>query len=259
MKLLTRLLEHPLTRGLDLDDPVMTYLRRRIIEQKPLLRSLYREWYETLAREIPEGSGRIVEIGAGGGFLDEFVLGAVRSEIFMIPGVDLAFDGQAMPFEADALKAIVMTNVFHHVTRPRAFLREAARVLRPGGVVAMLEPWTTLWSRFVYRRLHHEPFLPAVPDWDLPKGGPLSTSNQALAWIVFQRDRALFVREFPEFTVKSIRLTMPFRYLLSGGVATRNLMPGWTTPMWREFERLLAPVRNHLAMFAYVTLERAAE
>ncbi len=32
--MLTRLLEHPLTRGLDVDDPRTTHLRRRILAEK---------------------------------------------------------------------------------------------------------------------------------------------------------------------------------------------------------------------------------
>ena len=257
MSLLRGLLEHPLTRGLDLDDPATTCLRRRIIRQKPLLRSVYEEWYETLAAEVPDGPGAVIEVGAGGGFLDDFVPGALRSEVFFVPGVKLALDGQELPFGSGTLKAIVMTNVFHHLRRPRAFLREAARVLRPGGVVAMLEPWVTLWSRFVYRYLHHEPFVPAAIEWDLPKGGPLSTSNQALPWIVFRRDRASFAREFPDFILKPVRLTMPLRYLVSGGVGTRDLMPGWTLGFWKGLERVLSPVRTHSALFAFITLEKA--
>src|SRR5262249_31802772 len=37
---------------------------------------------------------------------------------------------------------------------------QATRCVRSGGVVAMIEPWVTPWSRFVYTRLHHEPFQP---------------------------------------------------------------------------------------------------
>ena len=36
----------------------------------------------------------------------------------------------------------------------------------------------------------------------------------------------------------------------------RSLMPGWTFPVWRGVEIMLAPVMSFLAMFAQITLKR---
>lgn len=257
MRFLHRIFEHPLTRGLDLDDPATTALRRQIIRQKPILRNVYEEWYGALSGQIPDGPGWVVEIGAGGGFLDDFVPSALRTEVFLIPGVRLVCDGQRLPFSSGSLKAIAMTNVFHHLPEPRAFLREALRVLRPGGVVTMLEPWVSPLSRIVYGSLHHEPFTPDATTWELPKGGPLSSSNQALPWIVFQRDGASFAREFPRFLIRMLHPTMPLRYFVSGGVGTRNIVPAWTLRVWKWIEDLLSGVLEHTALFALITLELA--
>ena len=41
--MVTRWLEHPLTRGLPLDSPETTRLRRTVIATKPFLRQLYEE------------------------------------------------------------------------------------------------------------------------------------------------------------------------------------------------------------------------
>jgi len=53
-----------------------------------------------------------------------------------------------------------------------------------GGIIVMIEPWYTTWSRFVYNYLHHETFDSNSKDWDFQKGKPLSRSNSALPWIV---------------------------------------------------------------------------
>ena len=156
-----------------------------------------------------------------------------------------------------ALRGIVMTDVLHHLPEPRRFLAEAARCVRPGGVVVMIEPWATPWSRLIYRHLHHEPFRPEA-DWTFPRSGPLSGANGALPWILFERDRQQFEREFPEWKIDGIELMMPFCYLLSGGVSLRSLVPGWTFPALRGFERLLNPYATHLAMFAKIALKRVA-
>jgi hypothetical protein len=120
----------------------------------------------------------------------------------------------------------------------------------------MIEPWVSSWSRFVYTRFHHEPFRPEAEDWSFPSVGPLSGANGALPWIVFVRDRKRFEAEFPALAIEEIRPFLPFRYLLSGGVGMRSLMPDFTHSMWKGIERILAPQMHRLAMFAYVSLRR---
>jgi len=146
--------------------------------------------------------------------------------------------------------------VLHHVPDVRAFFAEAARCVRPGGVMVMIEPWVTRWSRLIYTRLHHEPFWPQTPDWQFPARGPLSSANGALPWIVFERDRAQFEREFPQWRIETLKPIMPFRYLVSGGVSLRALMPGWTFGAWRGLEKLFEPWLKTWAMFAVIKLRR---
>jgi hypothetical protein len=44
MTLIGRWLAHPLTRGMDPDDPATTRLRKQIVEAKPFLHKIYLEW-----------------------------------------------------------------------------------------------------------------------------------------------------------------------------------------------------------------------
>jgi SAM-dependent methyltransferase len=250
-------LAHPLTRGLDLDDPGTTALRRRIIRQKRFLKKIYEEWYRELAASLPKGEGAIVELGAGAGFLAERIPELTTSDLQLVPGIDLVADAHRLPFGEGSLRAIVLTNLLHHLQSPRSFLAEAARTLRPGGVLSMIEPWVSPWSRFIYRRLHHEPFDPGAEGWGAPAGGPLSSANGALPWIIFSRDFDLFRRETHGLKVERLRPMMPFKYLLSGGVSMRALMPGWSFGGWTLIELLLRPAMPALAMFAHIVLRRS--
>src|SRR5262245_17352010 len=256
MKLARALLAHPLTRGVDLDDPRTTLLRRQIIRQKTFLRKIYEEWYDQIAATLPPGNAPVLELGSGGGFLREHVRGVITSDVVSVPGVDTVLDGTALPFENHSLRAIVMVDVLHHLNEPRRFFTEAARCLRQTGAIVMIEPWVSPWSRVVYSHLHHEPFAPEAGEWEFTGSGPLSAANGALPWILFQRDRAKFLREFPQFAIHEIQLGMPFRYLLSGGVSLRTLMPGWSFGICRQTERTLQPWMNKLAMFARIKLVR---
>jgi SAM-dependent methyltransferase len=241
------------TEGLDEDAPEMTLARRQIIREKPFLRRIYEEWYDGIRASVPDGAGAVLELGSGPGFMSLRVPGLITSEILHISGVDMVADARALPFRAAALRGIVMTNVLHHIPDARQFFAEAARVVASGGVIVMIEPWVNAWSTFVYRRFHVEPFEPAAPTWDLQGTGPLSSANAALPWILFQRDRARFECEFPHWRVASIEPHTPLRYLLSGGVSMRNLVPAFSYPAWRLIDRLLGP---SFGMFAKIVIVR---
>jgi SAM-dependent methyltransferase len=255
--LAARLLADPRARHLALDDPATTVARRAIIAGKPPLRRIYEEWYEDLAERLPAGSGAVLELGSGPGFLADRIPGVVTSEIFVCKGLHATLDARALPFRAGVLRAILMTDVFHHVPDAGQFLRDASEALRPGGRIIMVEPWVTPWSRFVYGRLHHEPFDPAAGDWRFPPGGPLSAANSALPWIVFARDRERFRRELPDLRVVDVALRLPFRYLLSGGLSMRALIPeaafSWVA---RAEARLGRRAAGTWAMFARIVVER---
>lgn len=249
-------LEHPLTRGLDLDDPRTTDRRRQVIREKAFLRDIYSDWYSSIAEALPEGPGAVLEIGSGPGFLDDFVPGLITSEAFACPGVRLVLDGLRLPFGSGTLRGIAMTNVLHHLPAPRRFFSEALSCVRPGGAIVMVEPWVTPWSRLVYNRLHHEPFEPDARNWEFASTGPLSGANGALPWILFERDRTRFAHEFPQWSIESVAPLMPFRYLLSGGISLRTLMPGWSSAFWAGVENLMGVRARRMAMFARVVLRR---
>jgi SAM-dependent methyltransferase len=255
-KWLRSLLAYPLTRGMHLDDPRTTLVRRDVLQKKKFLKRIYQAWYTMIAGALPDGTRQVVELGAGAGFLAEILPDLVTSEVFFIPGMRAVLDGQRLPFAGCSLKAVVMTDVFHHLAQPRRFLAEAARSVVPGGVVIMVEPWVSAWSRFVYRKFHHEPFDPQAAAWEIEQSGPLTAANGALPWIIFERDRQRFEAEFPQWSIEVVQPMMPFLYLLSGGMALRSLAPGWMFEFWQGVEKLLAPWMGRLAMFAFIVLRK---
>jgi SAM-dependent methyltransferase len=244
--MIRRWLAEPRTRGVDIDAPALLPMRRTLVKEKGFLHRLYQEWYE----------GRILEIGSGGGFLEERVAGLITSEVQACPYVSVVLDAQELPLLDARLRAIVLIDVLHHLPDSRRFFRGAARCVRPGGRLIMIEPWVSRWSSFIYTRFHHEPFRPDATEWAFARGGPLSAANMALPWILFVRDREQFAREFPQWRVLSLQPFMPLRYVLSGGVSMRSLMPAWTFGFWRSVERALTPWSRQLGMFAQIVLER---
>jgi SAM-dependent methyltransferase len=253
--MLKSLLTYHLARGLNIDDPRTTALRNQIIAEKPFLKKIYKEWHNAVADCVPLGDGPVLEIGAGAGDMTSYIDDLVKSEIFPCPNIDIVLNGCKLPFADEFFRGIVLVNVLHHIPDCRAFFMEAERCVQPNGVLVMIEPWVSSWSRRIYSR-HHEPFDPDATTWEFPSTGPLSGTNQALPWIVFERDRDRFEKEYPSWRIEKVELGMPFRYLISGGMTWRSLMPNWTFTAWKNFELLLNPVMDKLAMFALIKLTR---
>jgi SAM-dependent methyltransferase len=253
--LLKSLLAEPLTRTLDVDDPNTTELRLQIIKKKPLVRLVYDAWYRLIVARIPTGDGSVLELGSGSGYFRDFVPDLIRSDVFFCTNADLVVDARHLPFSTGSLKAIVMTDVFHHIQHVELFLREATRCLRPGGRIVMIEPWVSHWSKFIWK-VHPEPFLPEAPTWDIPHGGPLSHANIALPWIVFVRDKGLLHANFPELAIQEVLPMMPFLFLVSGGLSLRSLVPARAYRSIERLERMLLPWMDRLGMFALFDLVR---
>lgn len=241
---------------MSVDDPAATERRRQIIASKPFLRSIYCEWYRMLASAIPPGTGAVLELGSGAGFFASYVPDLITSDLFYSSGVRIGMRAEHLAFKDASLRAIIFTNVLHHIPNTRLFFAEACRCLRAEGKIVMVEPWVSHWSRFVYRHFHHEPFDPDSEDWSFASTGPLSGANGAIPWILFERDRDRFEAEFPQLSIEQVTPFMPFRYLLSGGVGMRCLIPNFSNNLWIGFENCLKPWMSQLGMFAMISLSK---
>jgi SAM-dependent methyltransferase len=250
-------LKMPETRNIkDLDEPASTLLHAEIIRKKPFLKKLYIDYYIQFRKAVPEPKTKVlVELGSGGGFIKEVIDNVITSDILDLPNVDKVFSALEMPFEDTSVDAFFMFDVLHHITDPATFFREAIRCLKPTGKIVMIEPANTLWSRFIYKNFHHELFDPEA-QWGLQESGPVSHANGAIPWIIFSRDRQIFEREFPQLRIVRMRNHTPLRYLLSGGLTLRQLLPSFTYPVIKAIEYILSPLNNLLGMFQTIELEK---
>ena len=108
----------------------------------------------------------------------------------------------------------------------------------------------------IYRYLHHEPFHPEAKNWVFPSVGPLSDANGALAWIIFERDRARFDRLFPRLKVVRYEPHTPLRYWLSGGLKWWSLLPGVLFSCATRLDEDLMRMWPRLASFVDIEIEK---
>jgi SAM-dependent methyltransferase len=236
-----------------LDAPSTTLEHREILLRKPFLKRIYEEWYQSfidILGELP--SGECVEIGSGGGFLKRLLPEVVTSDVLPLAHCDMTFSAEAMPFEEGNLRAIFMIDVLHHLPDCERFFSEAERVLIPGGEIFMIEPANTIWSRLVYKHLHHEPFDPERERWQFETAGPLSGANGALPWMVFSRDLDAFHEKFPSLYVHSLRVHTPIRYLVTGGLSYKSIVPGFSFKVMSLLEKPF----SSLGMFQTIRVKK---
>jgi len=243
------------TPQMNLNHPDTTISRRDEIKKKPFMRRMYVEWYQFLRNWLPDDAKLIGELGSGPGFIADEIPNVITSDILYLPFLDIVMNGRHLPFSAQCLDAMLMVDVFHHISDASAFLHEVSRVLRTGGRLVMIEPWMTSWSKWVLTRFHHEPVNLEAVDWAFDSNGPLTGANQALPWIVFDRDKLIFSEGFPDLKVTLIQPIMPLTYILGGGFSHQFSLPGFIYPFFSAIEkRLIHPDKN--GMFALIVVEK---
>ncbi len=253
-------LEEPLLRGAVPGTRQFFELQHRIIAERPLLRGIYEQWYRALLADeasVPGNpdDGALLELGSGGSLLREACPRVITSDL--VAGVaDRVIDGRQLPFPDASLRALFLTHVFHHIPDVEQFLREAERVLVPGGVIAMIDVPHTPFARFFFQHFHPEPYDDCAPAWAFDQSDAMLDANQALTWIVFFRDRDRFERLFPGLQIDPPGFLPWLSYLASGGVTRRNLVPSFLVPVFRAFDRLLKPLDPWLALHWHLTVRK---
>jgi SAM-dependent methyltransferase len=235
-------------------------LHRDVWQRKAAIRLLYQEFHRQLLADC--GEGRILDIGSGTAHIKEVRPDVISTDILSFPGIDIVADAHRLPFASGAFSGIVMLDVLHHLERPIEFLKEASRVLRPGGRLAMIEPAMTPLARRFYDRFHEEPVDMTADPFALVtinRTRDPFDANQAIPTLLFstQQARQRFEHEVPALRVRRIGWQSLFAYPLSGGFQPWSLLPAsWVKPMLAFEGRMPAVLRKLLAFRMMVVLER---
>lgn len=225
-------------------------------KNKPLLRQVYARFYERIVSRIdPEIPGSVVELGSGIGNLKVYFPKAISSDLFTNPWLDLVYDGYDMPFADESVSHLVLFDVFHHLRAPKAFLREAGRVLTPGGRVILFEPCISVMSYPAYV-LHHEGVnwrepifmgdqLPRPRDYYTGQGNAtrLFFSDEYKGWLEGWR-------------VSHAERIAALSYLLSGGYSKPQLYPDRMLGLMQKLDEILSRYPRLFAARALIVLQR---
>jgi len=215
---------------------------------------LYKEWYELISKLLSEIDGVNIELGCGASFIDQVNKSIKKTDVFLNSNTDFKLNAMDIgkKFE-NKISNLILVNVFHHISDPELFLKSAEKSLLIGGRIIMIEPSNNYWSRLVYKFIGHEPFDTRQIEWKFESKDPLLDSNQALSWIIFERDYEKFKNLFPMFSLIQKKSIMPFSYLLSGGHSF-NTRIGKFISITRSFEKFF--LDKYLGIFNLICLEK---
>jgi SAM-dependent methyltransferase len=236
---------------------------RDLWARKPVLAAVYGVWFDALLGELPPRA-RVLEVGAGPGFFTERVRQArpdlrwVSSDLLPAPWNHVAADALRLPFRDAVFDAVVGLDFVHHLARPADFFREAARVLKPGGRVASVEPWITPLSYPVYRFIHHELCRMDVDPWDpfaQAKVKDAFDGDSALVHALAGRTSAQQWRDLG-LRAPRVRAMNGFAYLLSLGFKSGSLLPPWGTRPMLGLDAAASGLARWLGLRALLVWER---
>jgi SAM-dependent methyltransferase len=235
-------------------------IHREVWESKQALRALYHDYHRQLFESCPPGV--VLDIGGGTAHIKESRPDVVSADILSFPGIDVVADAHRLPFPNDYFAGVVMLDVMHHLERPVEFLKEASRVLKPGGCLAMIEPAMTPLARRFYGHFHDEPVDmgadPFAPVTINPDRDPFD-ANQAIPTLLFATPAACRQVEkvVPSFRVRRVKWLSLFAYPMSGGLRRWSLIPAaLVRSMLALEEKVPEMVRRQLAFRMMVVLER---
>ena len=233
---------------------------RRIWDSKATLRAVYADYHRRLEAICPPGP--LLDIGGGSAHFKDYRKSVISLDVLPFPGIDVIADAHEMPFPDGYFAAIVMLDVLHHLQRPLDFFREAVRVLRPRGRLAMIEPSMSFVARQFYQRFHQERvdmtadvFAEGVGQ----SGDDPFDSNQALPALLFGtgQARAEFEKTLPALKIISTEWLSLFVYPLSGGFKPWSLWPSKLVGPALRVEHVLLPFLGPLLAFrVMIVLEK---
>ncbi len=260
LKKFIRFLAEPRLKGIDVDSDDLVKIHRQIMLEKPMMNQVFKGFYDSCIyydKKYFSNKGLRIEIGAGVSFFKDIYPEIISTDIKKADNLDRVLDALDMDLEDNSVRAFYGLNCFHHFPEPRKFFSELQRTLIKGGGCILIEPYYGPVAAKMYKNLFDtEIFDPEQENWETEAGFMLG-ANQALSYIVFIKDRTKFESEFPELEIVKTKVMNNYlRYLVSGGLNFRSLLPSFMSPVIKFLEFLLRPFNRILGLHYAIIIRK---
>jgi len=255
-------LKEPRLIGVDPDSEEMLAIHSKVLYEKPMMREVFEEFYDECIRldnfYLGHSTSKRVEIGAGVSFFKKKYPEIISTDIKKAENLDMVVDALDMPFENSSVRAIYGINCFHHFPNPDLFFKELERTLELGCGCILIDPYYGFIAKRFYKKIFEtETFDSTQKEWVNESLGYMNGANQALSYIVFVRDKKKFEELYPNLEIVLQKpLNNYLRYLLSGGLNFRQILPSFFSPVIKLFEFIFIPVRSIFALHHIIVIRK---
>lgn len=176
---------------------IHSHLRRMTVNGEPMLHVVEKmlagraQLIFEQVRGFFTGNNRILDMGCGDGQVTNLLSRYISLQVegydvkdYVLPGMMAdkfgTYDGKVLPVENGRYDEALMTNVAHHSSDNAQLLRELSRVIRPGGLLVVIETVPTkddpvefertFISDYVYNRLFHTADVPVPGTYETAEG-----------------------------------------------------------------------------------------
>ena len=127
---------------------------RNLLAKRPMIRGVFAEFYKRI-RTLDEKlfgntPGLRGELGSGSSLLKDYYPDVVTSDIIPAPHLERVLDAMSLDLDDQSVRVLYGINCFHHFPDPARFFAEAARVVRPGGGIILIDPYFGPLAGFLY-------------------------------------------------------------------------------------------------------------
>jgi len=228
--------------------------------RKPLLREIYKEFYDLILKWIKmDLNGEVVELGSGIGNFKSVYPTCIATDIFPNPWIDQVESAYHLSFQNGSVSNLVLFDVFHHLAFPGSALEEAGRVLVKKGRIIIFEPYISLFGLIIYGVLHHEPVgLFKKINWFSKGENPDEKyyAAQGNATRIFRKNLKLKARSLEGWDIIKIKKMSALSYILSGGFSKPSFYSIKTLPFIKKIEKILNLLPLLFATRMMVVLEK---
>jgi SAM-dependent methyltransferase len=251
--------------NIDIDSDALITFHRNVLLNKKIIGNVFKEFYTecyNLSKKYSltnDKDGAKIEIGSGSSLFKHYFPDITSTDIKTHKHNDMSLDAQNMiNIDNNSIETFYAINCFHHFPNPKLFFNELNRTLKSGGTCIVVEPYFGMLSSFLYKRMFEtESFDKNQKDWNYISNGPMMGANQALSYIVFFRDLEIFLSKNPNLEiVHTTILNNYLRYLFSGGLNFKQLVPSWLEKPIKFIEFILKPIRKLFALHHIIVIRK---
>ena len=236
---------------------------RRLWSAKPVLARVYEPWFAALLDAAPRGA-RVLEVGAGPGFLTEVARGRrpdlrwIASDLHPTPWNALAADAGRLPLAAASVDAVLGLDVLHHLGAPPTSSARRPASCAPGDGWLSSSPGSPRSPGWCTASSTRRTVASAVDPWrPFPADGKDSfDGDAAVPWRVVGETSAARWRDLGLSPPRVARQNA-FAYLLTLGFRPRSLLPARLAGTVMALDRATRPLAPLTALRALVTWEKA--